>query len=242
MSWFARAFGFDEAGYAETQAQFEVEGTGDDAVLLSKPTGARYVLGRFDTPSVSELCARALAPAAPPVDVPPPRATAGAGTGAGEAADCAAAESVAAGDVPPGPSPPSLGRCAFSVISDDVRSLHTDGRNAGAVFQVASQFNALEMVGPDVRPEDGVTRYASDPTQGPACAISCPAGTVFRNYLCQVGLLGCQRLPPVLVPLCGCGHVRVFMCLQVHVAACARGCAGWARAGGGFQQAAEPAG
>lgn len=47
---------------------------------------------------------------------------------------------------------------------------------------MASQFNCLEMVGPGVRPEDGITMYASDATQGPACAMSCPAGTVFRNY------------------------------------------------------------
>ncbi|CAL1160586.1 unnamed protein product, partial [Cladocopium goreaui] len=30
--------------------------------------------------------------------------------------------------------------------------------------------------------QDGVTRYYSDATQGPACAISCPAATVYRNY------------------------------------------------------------
>ena len=70
----------------------------------------------------------------------------------------------------------------FQVIGGDARSLHLDPSNAGSVFQVASQFNCLEMVGPGVRPEDGVTRYASDRTQGPVCAMACPAGTVFRNY------------------------------------------------------------
>jgi hypothetical protein len=48
------------------------------------------------------------------------------------------------------------------------------------VFQVASQFNVLEMVSPDVGPEAGVTGYQHDRTQGPACAMSCPAATVFR--------------------------------------------------------------
>ena len=48
--------------------------------------------------------------------------------------------------------------------------------------EVASQFNCLEMVGPGTRPEDGVTIYAKDATQGPACALACPAATVFRNY------------------------------------------------------------
>ena len=48
------------------------------------------------------------------------------------------------------------------------------------MFQVASQFNVLEMVSPDVGPEAGVTGYQHDKTQGPACAMSCPAATVFR--------------------------------------------------------------
>jgi hypothetical protein len=34
-----------------------------------------------------------------------------------------------------------------------------------------------------VSPEDGVSRYEADPTQGPACAIAAGAGTIFRNYL-----------------------------------------------------------
>jgi hypothetical protein len=38
------------------------------------------------------------------------------------------------------------------------------------------------MVGPGTTPEAGVTIYAKDATQGPACAICCPAATVFRNY------------------------------------------------------------
>ena len=74
------------------------------------------------------------------------------------------------------------GGITFTNIAGNARSLHLDSRNAGAVFQVASQFNLLEMVGPGVRPQDGITRYASDKTQGPACAMACPAGTVFRNY------------------------------------------------------------
>ena len=31
-------------------------------------------------------------------------------------------------------------------------------------------------------PEDGVTRYKDDPTQGPACAIAASAATMYRNY------------------------------------------------------------
>lgn len=64
----------------------------------------------------------------------------------------------------------------------DVLQLHADTANAGALFQVASQFNLLEMVSPQVTPEQGVGIYGADQTQGPACAIACGAGTIWRNY------------------------------------------------------------
>ncbi|TWT95750.1 protein-tyrosine phosphatase family protein [Neorhodopirellula pilleata] len=69
----------------------------------------------------------------------------------------------------------------------DARQLHADPANAGAIFQVASQFNLLEMVSPAVTPERGIGIYEHDPTQGPACAIACGAGTVFRNYFVPLG-------------------------------------------------------
>ena len=81
----------------------------------------------------------------------------------------------------------SLGSLKFTNLASPVGvvPLIMDPRNAGAVFQAASQFNALEMVGPGVSPRQGVASYAADPTQGPKCAMACPAGTVYRNYLCQ---------------------------------------------------------
>ena len=48
-----------------------------------------------------------------------------------------------------------------SVVRGDVRQMQRAPEYAGALFQVASQFNALEMTGPEVTPEDGVTRYRS---------------------------------------------------------------------------------
>lgn len=68
----------------------------------------------------------------------------------------------------------------------DVRSLHQDPANENAVFQVASQFNCLEMATPHITPEDGVGIYQDDLTQGPACSISAGAGTIFRNYFAEV--------------------------------------------------------
>ncbi len=68
----------------------------------------------------------------------------------------------------------------------DVRALHADPENKGALFQVASQFNLLEMISPSITPERGVERYESDRTQGPACAIAAGAGTIYRNYFARV--------------------------------------------------------
>lgn len=78
---------------------------------------------------------------------------------------------------------PSL---TVSTIVGDVASLHRDPANKNAVFQVASQFNLLEMTGPDISPEDGVTRYVRDRTQGPACALAAGAATIYRNYCAPV--------------------------------------------------------
>ena len=64
-----------------------------------------------------------------------------------------------------------------------VQGLISNPENEHAVFMVASQFNALEMVSPTVTPARGVTMYANDRTQGPACALACPAALIYRNYL-----------------------------------------------------------
>ena len=68
----------------------------------------------------------------------------------------------------------------------DVQALHIDEANAHALFQVASQFNLLEMTSPSIAPEDGIDRYEEDHTQGPACAIAAGAGTIYRNYFVDV--------------------------------------------------------
>lgn len=81
---------------------------------------------------------------------------------------------------------PDLGKydseITVSEIIGDVQSFHIDPIYQGALFQAASQFNLLEMTSPDVTPEMGVGRYEYDHTQGPVCAITCGAGTIYRNY------------------------------------------------------------
>jgi hypothetical protein len=64
--------------------------------------------------------------------------------------------------------------------------MHRQPEYTGALFQVASQFNLLEMTGPSVTPEDGVTIYQHDRTQGPACAIAAGAAIIYRNYFARV--------------------------------------------------------
>lgn len=83
-------------------------------------------------------------------------------------------------------SPAPAGKLKLREIISDAKSLHADISNTGALFQVASQFNLLEMPGPNVTPEDGVSAYEGDHTQGPACAVAAGAGTIYRNYFAGV--------------------------------------------------------
>jgi len=81
----------------------------------------------------------------------------------------------------------AAGRPRVQIVQGDVRKMHQAPEYAGALFQVASQFNALEMVGPSVTPENGVACYEHDRTQGPACAMAAGAATIWRNYFAPVG-------------------------------------------------------
>ena len=78
------------------------------------------------------------------------------------------------------------GKLKLQAISDDVKNLHLNEDNANALFQVASQFNLLEMVGANVTPEMGIEIYEDDHTQGPICAICAGAGTIYRNYFVEL--------------------------------------------------------
>jgi len=81
---------------------------------------------------------------------------------------------------------PVDGRISVRETVSDVQALHADVTNAGSLFQVASQFNLLEMTSPDITPEHGVGIYENDHTQGPSCAVAAGAGTIYRNYFANV--------------------------------------------------------
>ena len=81
--------------------------------------------------------------------------------------------------------PKKTGQLKFTHIGvPDVLNMHAS--NPGAVFQVASQFNCLEMLGQWVTPNHGIQGYIDDPTQGPTCAMACPTATIYRNYMVRV--------------------------------------------------------
>ena len=81
--------------------------------------------------------------------------------------------------------------CHTSVhcLAGDARKLQARPKFVGATFQVASQFDLLEMVGPGMTADDGAPRYIGDRTQEPACAIAAGAGTIYRYYFVPLG--GC---------------------------------------------------
>lgn len=71
----------------------------------------------------------------------------------------------------------------------DILEYHSnpEDENIHVTFQCASQFNCLEFPSEKYIPELGITNYVYDSTQGPACAVACPAGTLFRNYFINIG-------------------------------------------------------
>ena len=78
------------------------------------------------------------------------------------------------------------GKIRINELVGNVQEIHCEPQNQNALFQAASQFNLLEMVGPHISPERGVGIYEQDYTQGPACAIACGAGTIYRNYFTPI--------------------------------------------------------
>jgi hypothetical protein len=85
--------------------------------------------------------------------------------------------------MPPTPSQ----RLKIDIVQGDISELHAKPEYRLGTFQAASQFNCLEFPSPNTIPEEGVTGYVHDKTQGPACAISCAPALVYRNYFAMNG-------------------------------------------------------
>jgi len=153
--WFRALFGFAESEALRPSGRSELHERltlQADGRLVSNVNGLSYHAGRFSTPSLAELRDAA--------------SSVGMLTEAGAAATIKGHSSL----------------ILEHVATRDIFELHSREEYAGATFMAASQFNCLEFPHPDVTPEQGVTDYFLDMTQGPACALAAPAATVVRNY------------------------------------------------------------
>jgi hypothetical protein len=83
-----------------------------------------------------------------------------------------------------GGAPQPGGVTLHHIAVSDALELHA--QNPDSVIMAASQFNYLEFPHALASPEQGIACYAYDMTQGPACALACAAGTVYRNYFAPV--------------------------------------------------------
>jgi hypothetical protein len=66
----------------------------------------------------------------------------------------------------------------------DVGALQANPQNKGATFQVASNFNCLELVSSSDQPRGGISKYVYDLTQG-FIAIRSFAHSLIRSFACS---------------------------------------------------------
>jgi hypothetical protein len=168
MNWYKQLFGVHEtlSNYNTTQKNFAFDY--QNGVLTSLANGQSFVVGRFETPTLSSLRERGM-----------------------KAVDehCTHQE---------------LAFKFSHVAQGDVFLEHA--KYPGALFQAASQFNCLEFPNAFTHPENGVTNYMSDRTQGPACSLACAAGTVVRNYFVNVGQLTSESSSDAAAPTSGADY------------------------------------
>lgn len=160
-SWFEKEFGFKESNYSflEIRDQFNLSSNEENIILQSKHNNRTFSVGKFEMPSIKELQKQyEILLNSPKVPKDSQLKS------------------------PTMPKYSQIKDSKFPEIVSSVEDLIKDEKNEDAVFQVASQFNCLEMPGPSITPEKGITGYEWDHTQGPACALSCPAATLYRNY------------------------------------------------------------
>jgi hypothetical protein len=172
MTWFEELTGFEERSPEQVRENITVVGER----LTSKPNEKVMVCGRLETPTLGELRRRTQGA----------RRGNGAGGRASGKPGSGPASGGEGGSGDQGDNGGEGGKLSVREVVGDARALHRDESNRGALFQVASQLNLLEMASPSVTPEQGVGIYEQDLTQGPACAIAAGAGTIYRNYFAPV--------------------------------------------------------
>ncbi|WP_156901660.1 hypothetical protein [Azohydromonas australica] len=98
------------------------------------------------------------------------------------------------------------------MLHGDIRELHLAPEQQEALVPLASPFDPLKTVGPDVTPQEGIARHAWDRTQEPACAVAAAAAAVCHDDLVSLdGSRGqtCRRQTDVLTDLGAAGLARV---------------------------------
>ena len=205
QSWFTELFGFREgSNFAENRAAFQLT---PDRFLLCKSApaqSARMYVGPFETPTLAELrerypC-RGSAHEAPQgglrfQHLPGPGGVSSliADPDNAGAVFQAASQFNCLGECGTLDHTTSLARADSGLsrffpkrlsLSLSLSLRLGEGRFALAVVASLMPGATAEMVSPAVSPEQGITGYIDDRTQGPQCALACPAALVFRNYLC----------------------------------------------------------
>jgi hypothetical protein len=79
-----------------------------------------------------------------------------------------------------------LGNVTIKNIKGNIIKIHEATLYNNSTIQVASQLNCLEMENTLITPENGITIYQNDGTQGPRCALRTPSGIAYRNYLIPI--------------------------------------------------------
>ena len=203
-TWFEEVFGFPEVGgYEQVQSMFRITSKDDDSLILTtvpqqdhyddndddndddddeeeestrSNKSRQFHVGKFDTPSVNDL--RSILAIE---ETASPPSNSNDNDNQNNYTTISNKRSRGSFGVA------KKNGLSFEHIVGSVDDLHRDSTNVGSVFQAASQFNCLEMISPNITPDYGITRYILDPTQGPTCAMTCPAGTVYRNYFVGKG-------------------------------------------------------
>ena len=164
-NWFVKLFGIEEQDYDTTKNLFSLikfksaERDGTFTSILIAPNGNKFNVGQFTAPSLGEIRELAL------------RKKIYRAAGYEDMRDHSLTRNL----------PPIVTIEDFK--TGDILEKHH--KFTGSTIQAASQLNALEFVSPSITPRNGITNYMNDPTQGPACALACAAGTFVRNYYYQ---------------------------------------------------------
>eukprot|EP00792_Barthelona_sp_PAP020_P005091 TRINITY_DN2490_c0_g4_i1.p1 TRINITY_DN2490_c0_g4~~TRINITY_DN2490_c0_g4_i1.p1 ORF type:complete len:385 (-),score=100.30 TRINITY_DN2490_c0_g4_i1:105-1259(-) len=161
--WFENCFGFEESSINPDERYLEVEMEevnffeGVELPILVNQidckNGNKYIVGHFETPNIFELREKS-------EEIIEHLPNKGHGI-----------VNIISGEIGIQPH-------LFSIIDSQAYPEH-----AGATFQVASNFNCLELVSNRSSVRSGISGYPYDRTQGPGASMGAYPATFYRSYL-----------------------------------------------------------